>query len=196
MRPSVVIAVSVTLAAAGFAIVMSLSEKLSDRRAFRSASSGALGFGVAGAAGAVSSHRAWTRATKEGIRASLGQCLRCGYDLRASKDRCPECGEPTPAAQLSPDDPDPTPAVKRLLQHADALARERGDKHVGTEHVLLALFREPDGVAAAVLENLGVTEDEACDEVAELTAGLTPAATTGGGHGQTGGPETDPPATP
>src|SRR5688500_13770574 len=37
------------------------------------------------------------RMGRQATRLREGLCVKCGYDLRASTDRCPECGSPVPA---------------------------------------------------------------------------------------------------
>nr|WDA99015.1 Clp protease ATP binding subunit [Gronococcus sybilensis] len=49
-----------------------------------------------------------------------------------------------------------TPRAKRILEISLDEARELGHNYIGTEHLLLGLVREGEGVAARVLENLGV----------------------------------------
>ncbi|HYH05347.1 MAG TPA: Clp protease N-terminal domain-containing protein, partial [Bacillota bacterium] len=48
-----------------------------------------------------------------------------------------------------------TPRAKRVLELAIEEGRQMGHNYVGTEHILLGLIREGEGVAAQVLRNLG-----------------------------------------
>jgi hypothetical protein len=58
----------------------------------------ALAAAVAPAVWLVASARRRVRAILHRRASRRGECVRCGYDVRASTDRCPECGTPAPAA--------------------------------------------------------------------------------------------------
>src|SRR5215468_3251379 len=72
-----------------------------------------------------------------------------------------------------------TPRAKRVLELSVDEARQLGHNYVGTEHLLLGLIREGEGVAARVLENLGVDLTKVRSHVIRLL-GESGAATTGG----------------
>jgi len=58
-----------------------------------------------------------------------------------------------------------TPRVKKVLALASKEAKALNHTYVGTEHILLALLREGDGVAARVLTGLGVEHDLTRNEI-------------------------------
>ncbi len=68
-----------------------------------------------------------------------------------------------------------TPRAKKVIEYAIEEARSLNHNYVGTEHLLLGLLREHDGVAAQVLMNLGLKLEEVREEVLNLLgAGVDP----------------------
>jgi ATP-dependent Clp protease ATP-binding subunit ClpC len=58
-----------------------------------------------------------------------------------------------------------TPRAKKVLEYSLEEARNLGHHYIGTEHLLLGLLRENDGIAAQVLMNLGLKLEEVREEI-------------------------------
>jgi ATP-dependent Clp protease ATP-binding subunit ClpA len=61
-----------------------------------------------------------------------------------------------------------TPRTKKVIEYAIEEARSLHHNYVGTEHLLLGLLREQEGVAAQVLMNLGLKLEDVREEVLNL----------------------------
>ena len=61
-----------------------------------------------------------------------------------------------------------TPRAKKVIEYSMEEARHLNHNYVGTEHILLGLLREQEGVAAQVLMNLGLKLEEVREEVLNL----------------------------
>lgn len=61
-----------------------------------------------------------------------------------------------------------TPRAKKVVELSQDEARKLGHSYVGTEHILLGLIREGEGVAARVLNNLGISLNKARQQVLQL----------------------------
>ncbi|MFO0890299.1 MAG: ATP-dependent Clp protease ATP-binding subunit [Isosphaeraceae bacterium] len=73
-----------------------------------------------------------------------------------------------------------TPRAKKVIEYAIEEARNLNHNYVGTEHLLLGLLREQEGVAAQVLMNLNLKLEEVREEVLNLL-----------GHGMDAGGESE-----
>jgi ATP-dependent Clp protease ATP-binding subunit ClpC len=78
-----------------------------------------------------------------------------------------------------------TPRAKRVIELAIDEARQLGHNYIGTEHLLLGLLREGEGVASGVLDSLGVTLERARAETAQVLSQGVPRSRAGRGASRT-----------
>ena len=76
-----------------------------------------------------------------------------------------------------------TPRAKKVLELSLREALQLGHNYIGTEHILLGLIREGEGVAAQVLQKLGADLNRVRQTVIQLLSGYT------GGKGEPASPE-------
>jgi ATP-dependent Clp protease ATP-binding subunit ClpC len=105
----------------------------------------------------------------EGVAARALQALGIGLEqVRVEVENVIGRGDGTPAGQIGF-----TPRTKRVLELAFGEARQLGHTYVGTEHILLGLIREGEGVAAQVLKNLGADQEKVRRQVVDLLGGAS-----------------------
>lgn len=76
-----------------------------------------------------------------------------------------------------------TPRAKRVLELSWDEARQLGHNYIGTEHLLLGLIREGEGVAARVLENLGIDLNKIRSNVVKMLGESKPQTVSSGSSG-------------
>ncbi len=107
----------------------------------------------------------------EGVAASVLQKLN--VSLENIRLEIEKLVQPGPTTQIIGDIPF-TPRAKKALELAAEEARSLGHNYIGTEHILLGLIREGEGVASQVLLNLGLDLNTVRNEVMELLGSALP----------------------
>jgi len=118
----------------------------------------------------------------EGVAARALQGLGISLDkLRAEVEKVIGRGNAAPQGEIGF-----TPRAKKVVMElAPEEARHLGHNYIGTEHILLGLIREGEGVAARVLENLGADLEKVRRTVIQLLGGQAGPAAAAGRRGKT-----------
>jgi len=119
----------------------------------------------------------------EGVAAAVLQSLGMNLNnIRLEVEKLVQVG---PATVVSGDLPF-TPKAKKVMELAMEEARTLGHNYIGTEHLLLGLIREGEGVASQVFMNMGLDLEKVREEVIKLLGSTTPGSQFGPAHGATG----------
>lgn len=113
----------------------------------------------------------------EGVAAAV--LKKMGVSLENIRLEIEKLVQPGPATQIIGDIPF-TPRAKKALELSAEEARALGHNYIGTEHLLLGLMREGEGIASQVLLNLGLDLNTVRNEVMELLGSALPGFSQGG----------------
>lgn len=113
----------------------------------------------------------------EGVAAAVLQKL--DVSLENIRIEIEKLVQPGPTTQIIGDIPF-TPRAKKALELAAEEARSLGHNYIGTEHLLLGLIREGEGIASQVLLNLGMDLNSVRNEVMGLLGSALPSMGQGG----------------
>jgi len=104
---------------------------------------------------------------KEGSGVGANVLKNLGVDLHKVRMEVEKLVKPGPDMVTMGKLPQ-TPRAKKVIEYSIEEARNLSHNYVGTEHILLGLLREHEGVAAQVLMNLGLKLEEVREEVLNL----------------------------
>jgi ATP-dependent Clp protease ATP-binding subunit ClpC len=119
----------------------------------------------------------------EGVAAAVLMSL--GLDPTKIRTEVEKLVQPGSSASVSGDIPF-TPKAKKAIELSMEEARQLGHNYIGTEHLLLGLIKEGEGVASEVLLNLGLDAARVRDEVMQILGSATPGFTSGQSDRPTG----------
>jgi ATP-dependent Clp protease ATP-binding subunit ClpC len=110
---------------------------------------------------------------REGGGVAVAVLESLGVDLESVRIEVENLTTPS-SDTLTIGDPQFTPSAKKVLELAAEESQKLGHNYIGTEHLLLGLIQEGEGVAARALENLGVSYEKSRDMVINLLGGTFP----------------------
>ena len=104
---------------------------------------------------------------KEGQGVAAAVLQKLGFSLERIKLEIEKLVETGPSL-VQVGEVEFTPKAKKVIELSMDEARKLGHNYVGTEHILLGLIREGEGVAAMVLQNSGITLEKVKNEIMKL----------------------------
>src|SRR5438046_1046487 len=128
----------------------------------------------------------------EGVAAKALESL--GISLEAVRQQVEEIigqGQQAPSGHIPF-----TPRAKKVLELSLREALQLGHNYIGTEHILLGLIREGEGVAAQVLVKLGADLNRVRQQVIQLLSGFQGKESAASGTGTAGAAAPSPPLVP